>query len=126
MSRVTELWCGKTDDTRPPPRVCLRVFLRFNGTCQCGCGRRIRPGEAWQLDHVDALINGGRNDESNLQPLLTEHHKNKTRADVAEKSKTASKRMAHLGIKPRQSRPMPGSKASGLRKKFNGQVERRT
>lgn len=35
MSRVTELWCGKTDDTKAPPRVCLRVFLRFNGTYMC-------------------------------------------------------------------------------------------
>lgn len=112
MSRVTELWCGKTDDTKAPPRVCLRVFLRFNGTCQCGCGRRIRPGEKWQLDHVDALINGGRNDESNLQPLLVEHHKNKTRADVAQKAATYRKRVKHHGIK-RAGRTIPGRRFNG-------------
>lgn len=125
MSRVTELWCGKTDDSRPPPRVALRIFERFNGKCAC-CGRKIQPGEKWQLDHVEALINGGSNSEGNLQPLLTEHHKNKTRADVAEKAVTARKRSAHLGIKRRQSRPMPGSKASGWKRKFDGTVERRT
>lgn len=112
MSRVTELWIGKTDDSRPPPRVTLRVFLRFNGTCQCGCTRKIRPGEAWQLDHVDALINGGRNDESNLQPLLVEHHRNKTRADVAQKAATYRKRSKHIGIK-RAGRTIPGRKFDG-------------
>lgn len=112
MSRVTELWVSKTDDTKAPPRVCLRVFLRFNGTCQCGCLRKIHPGEKWQLDHVDALINGGINAESNLQPLLTEHHKNKTRDDVAQKAATYRKRSKHLGVK-RTGRTIPGRKFDG-------------
>lgn len=110
--RVTELWCGKNDDTRPPDRVRARVFLRFNGACQCGCMRKIRPGEKWQLDHVDALINGGRNDESNLQPLLVEHHLNKTRADVAMKSAAYRKRSKHIGIK-RAGRTIPGRRFNG-------------
>lgn len=122
---IAELWVGKTDDSQAPARVRLRIFVRYDGRCGC-CLRKIRPGEKWQLDHVDALINGGRNDESNLQPLLVEHHRNKTRADVAQKATTYRKRSKHIGIKPRKSRPMPGSKASGLRKRMNGQVERRT
>jgi 5-methylcytosine-specific restriction protein A len=111
MSRVTELWHGKTDDSRAPPRVALRVFERFNGKCAC-CGRKIQPGEKWQLDHVEALINGGRNNESNLQPLLEEHHKNKSRADVAQKSSTYRKRSKHLGIK-RTGRTIAGRKFDG-------------
>lgn len=66
MSRQTDEWIGKTDDTKPPPRVYLRRFLKFDGRCQCGCGRLIRPTEQWQLDHAIALINGGENRESNL------------------------------------------------------------
>lgn len=112
MSRQTAFWFGLTDDAKPPPRVYLRVFVKFDGKCQCGCNRKIAPGEHWQLDHVVALINGGSNSESNLQPLITEHHKNKTRADMAEKSRTYRKRAKHLGIK-RSGRTIPGRRFSG-------------
>jgi 5-methylcytosine-specific restriction endonuclease McrA len=113
MSRMLHAyWFGATDDAKAPPRVHLRVFVKFDGKCQCGCNRKIAPGEAWQLDHVVALINGGSNSEGNLQPLLTEHHKNKTRVDVAEKAKTYAKRSKHLGIK-RTGRTIPGRRFDG-------------
>lgn len=124
MSRKTDEWIGKTDDTKPPPRVYLRVFLKFNGRCQCGCNRLIRPTEQWQLDHVVALINGGENRERNLRPLLTDHHQAKTRADVAEKAMAYRKQVKHLGIR-RKRNPIPGSRASGWRKRMDGTVERR-
>lgn len=112
MSRELPEWRGRTDDTRPPQRVCLRVFLLYDGRCQCGCNRKIAPGEKWQLDHATALINGGENCESNLRPLLTEHHANKTTADVAEKSRTYKRRKRHLGIK-RASKTIPGRRFNG-------------
>jgi hypothetical protein len=111
MRKLPE-WIGKSDDTKPPPRVMLRVFLYFNGRCQCGCKRDISPSEKWQLDHIDALINGGENSEYNLQPLLVEHHRNKTGMDVAEKSKTYRKRSKHVGIK-RAKRTIPGRRFNG-------------
>ena len=123
--RAVEEWIGKKSDAAIPPRVKLRIFLRFNGCCQCGCGRRIVSGEPWQADHVTALINGGQHRESNLQPLLTEHHKNKTKEDVAEKSVTYRKRLKHHGLKKPKGRPIPGSKRSGLRKKMDGTVVKR-
>lgn len=105
MARSTQEWQGKTDDAAIPPRVRLRVFLNFNGRCQCGCSRTIRPGEAWDCDHIAALINGGKHRESNLHPMLREHHKAKTKQDVIEKSKTYRKRAANIGIrKPRSIR----------------------
>ena len=122
---IRDRWRGKTDDTKAPPRVCLRIFLRHDGRCSC-CNRRIGPTEQWQLDHIVALINGGENRETNLQPLLTEHHRTKTRKDIAEKALSYRKRVKHLGIKRAKSRPMPGSKASGIRKRMDGTVERRT
>lgn len=125
MSRQTEEWIGATDDSRPPPRVFLRIFLKHDGRCACGCNRKIAPGEHWQLDHIVALINGGENRETNLQPLLTEHHANKTKADVAQKSQTYRKRLSHHGIRAKSSRPMPGSRASGWKRKLDGTVERR-
>ena len=124
MTRAVTEWIGRSDDAKIPDRVLLRVFLAFDGRCQCGCGRRIVSGERWQCDHKVALINGGKHRESNLQPVLTEHHKNKTRDDVAIKAKTYRKRKAHYGIRKSRN-PMPGSRASGWRRRMDGRVERR-
>lgn len=97
MRSVPE-WIGKTDDTRPPPHVRARIFETHWGKCHVS-GRRINPGEAWDVDHVVALCNGGENRESNMAPVLREVHKAKTAVDVAEKSRVARKRQKFLGIK---------------------------
>lgn len=113
MSRSTEEWIGKTDDSDPPPRVRLRVFLRYDGKCQGGCGRKIVSGERWVCDHKQAVINDGENCESNLQPICDWCDKKvKTPADVAEKSATYEKRLAHYGIK-RSKRTIPGRRFNG-------------
>lgn len=96
--RTRVLWVANTDDDPIPPRVKLRIFEKFDGRCAC-CGRKIRAGERWELDHIVALINGGAHEEANLQPLLTEHHKNKTKADIAQKSKSYEKRRKHVGVR---------------------------
>lgn len=125
MPRQLKEWVGKTDDTKVPPRVRVRVFDRYGGRCQCGCSREIKSGEAWDCEDTVAIINGGERRESNLKPWLREHHKVKTAADVAEKSKVYRKRVKHLGIKAGKGRPIPGSIASGIRKRMDGTVERR-
>lgn len=124
MTRSTDEWIGKTDDSAIPPRVRLRVFEAHGGICHLS-GRRIQAGEPWDCDHVVALINGGQHRESNLAPALRDKHREKTALDVREKSIVRLKRMKSLGIAPKKSRPMPGSKASGFRKRMNGEVERR-
>ena len=123
MSRSTAEWIAKHDDQAIPPRVRARKFLAVDGVCT-HCCRKIRPGDKWQLDHKVALINGGEHRESNLQLLCDWCHAKKTRRDVAEKAVTARKRQANLGIR-KTRRPMPGSKASGWRKRMDGTVERR-
>jgi 5-methylcytosine-specific restriction protein A len=120
MSRELPEWIAKRPDDSVPPRVRVRVFERYGGRCQCGCNRLIRPGEKWDCEDTIALINGGERRESNLKPWLTEHHKIKTKADLAEKSKVYRKKSAHLGIKPKTSRPMPGSRASNIKMKIGG------
>ena len=116
--RTVKEWIGKTPDSKPPPRVRLRVFERDNGVCHIS-GRKIQSGDAWDLDHVIALINwtgeGHGNRESNLAPVLRDKHREKTRADVALKSKAATVRKKHLGIKARKSRGFDGWR------KFNGE-----
>lgn len=100
MGRAVAEWIGKTDDTIPPPRVCLRIFNRCEERCM-GCSRKVGNGLRYAFDHIKALINGGENRESNIQILCEECHKKKTRVDVAEKARVNRIRSKHLGIKPK-------------------------
>lgn len=59
MSRSTPEWIGKTDDETPPLRVRLRVFEAYGGKCYL-TGRKIMPGDEWDLDHKIALCNGAQ------------------------------------------------------------------
>lgn len=125
MTRAVEEWIGKTDDTPVPPRVRIRVFLKFGGICQ-ECTLRI-VGKRWICDHRKAIINGGENRESNLGPIHESCDKTKTAADVAEKSKIYHKTAKHIGVSLRKGPPMSGSRASGIKFKINGPpVDRRT
>lgn len=103
MPRALPEWVGSSPDSAIPPRVRLRIFERYDGRCACGCNRKIMVGEKWDCEDEIAIINGGERRESNLRPFLTEHHKAKTAADVAIKSKTYRVRSRHLGIKRKSS-----------------------
>lgn len=124
MRSVPE-WRGSTPDAAIPPRVRLRVWDKFGGVCQCGCNRKIVTGERWECDHRRALITGGEHVESNLQPMLVEHHKRKTKDDIAIKTYNYKRRLAHAGIKRRKSRPMPGSRDSSWKITFGRGAVRR-
>jgi hypothetical protein len=101
------------------------VLLKYNGHC-AGCGVKITAGVPWDADHIRSLINGGENRESNFQPLCRKTcHKTKTKADTAEKAAIYKKRLSNYGLKKPKGRPMPGSKASGFKKKLDGSVVRR-
>jgi 5-methylcytosine-specific restriction protein A len=114
MARSNDEWFARNKDgtynhkSEVPQRVKLRVKSRANDCCQI-CGVRIRQGGG-HVDHIEALVfstdNRPLNRESNLQYLCTNHHKEKTAGDVAQKSREA-KTQAHLagfkspGRKPR-------------------------
>lgn len=100
--RSTDEWIGKDADTPPPPRVRVRVFERYGGKCYLS-GRKIMAGDKWEIEHIVALINGGQNREKNLAPALADKHKEKTREDMALKSKIARVQKKHLGLKPKTS-----------------------
>ena len=112
MTREVPLWVGKTPDSQVPARVRLRVFEAHGGRCWIS-GRKIMPGEAWELDHRIALINGGTHSEDNLAPALKAAHRAKTDADLRTKSKIARVRKKHLGLIPKgwgkRSRKMNGT-----------------
>lgn len=122
VTRALPEWIAKHDDEAIPQRVQLRIYTRANGMC-VKCGRPLRKGH-WACDHITALINGGQHRESNLQALcISPCHSDKNKQDVAEKAATYRVRLKETGIKKSRN-PMPGSKASGIRKRMNGDVER--
>ena len=100
MSRSLPEWIGKTPDSAIPPRVKLRVWERCEGKCAL-TGRKLRPGDAYEFDHILALANGGEHREANLQLVCSAAHKEKTRSDVALKSKTARIALKHRGQWPK-------------------------
>lgn len=107
MARTVSEWIGKTDNTPIPPRVKARIFAREKGICYLS-GRKIAAGEPVQYDHVIALINGGKNCESNIKLALADKHKIKTKDDLAEKAKVASVAKKYIGaIAPKQPIPAP-------------------
>jgi 5-methylcytosine-specific restriction enzyme A len=93
--RAVPEWIGSSPDAKVPDRVQLRIWEREGGRCWIS-GRKIMPGEPWDLDHKIALINGGEHRESNLFPALRNKHREKTKADVAEKAATARVRKKHV------------------------------
>lgn len=123
MARSTPEWVGRTDDERPPPRVRVRVFQAHGGVCHLS-GRKIIPGEPWELDHIKALTLGGENRETNLAPALRDKHKVKTAEDVKLKSEAYQKQAKHLGVKHKK-KPMNGSRLSPWKRKMDGTTERR-
>lgn len=125
MSRSTDEWIGKHDDAAIPLRVKERV-ARASGDLCVKCDRKVGEKLRPEFDHVTPLILGGQNRESNIQLLCHECHGAKTKLDVKLKAKVARVRTKlSLGIKTAKGRPMPGSRASGLRKRMDGTVERR-
>lgn len=104
-ARSNKEWIGKTPDQRAPDYVRLRVFNRFEGRCYLS-GKKIRPGDAWDLEHVKALCNGGENRESNFAPAFHgKVHQKKTANDRAIKARTDSIQKRQFGIKKRGSIP---------------------
>jgi 5-methylcytosine-specific restriction enzyme A len=103
----------------------LALFLAAKGQCQA-CRWHLRPGTAWEVDHIIPLGLGGRDEVSNLQVLCVPCHSGKTRRrDVPAIAKSARARARHLGA-VRSRRPMPCGKTSRWKKTIDGRVVERS
>jgi 5-methylcytosine-specific restriction endonuclease McrA len=123
--RTVPEWIASDDDKRIPSRVGARIFERCNGRC-VKCTRKVGHGLLrFVFDHVIALCNGGGHQETNLQVLCEECHKQKTRTDVAEKAKTYAVKIKDIGGLKEPSRAWPCGRNSPYRKKITGKVVRR-
>lgn len=102
----------------------MEAFVRSKGKCEVpGCNRKIFSGA--EYDHATPCAVGGTNDISNCIVTCPSCHSRKTNTkDKPEIAKTVRIIKKRAGIKPRKGPPLPGTKASGLRKRMSGQVER--
>ena len=99
------------------------IFHRWTGQCHL-CGGRITAGERWDVEHVIPLAQGGADEGDNLRPAHTKCHAVKTRDDATNTARAKRREAIHVGAKAPSRNPLPGSKASGIRKRMNGKVER--
>lgn len=104
-------------------KVKVEAFKRAGGNCE-GCTVRLSVGK-FAYDHIIPDQLGGEPTIENCRVLCSACHGVKTfTADVPAIAKAKRREAKHLGAK-RTSRPMPGSRASGISKRFDGTVVRR-
>lgn len=95
------------------------VFRDNGGVCYL-CGRKVAPGEDWQVEHPLAVALNGPQDLASLKVVHVDCHKPKTAEDIRRIRKADRNAKRAAGIKKRSR--MPGSKDSRWRKKVNGEV----
>ncbi len=102
----------------------LKAWLRCNGLCE-GCGIKLGIGKH-EFHHDKECTFGGDADLGNCVVLCLVCHRSITSGQAKVVAKSNMQRNKHIGIRRKpKGRPMPGTKASGLRKKMDGSVERR-
>lgn len=114
--------------TEFPQSVRKAAFRRCcrNGMPHCEtCGIELRSGNII-YEHVDPDGLGGEPTIENCKVHCRNCAKTKTVTEDNPRMAKADRVLKKaFGLKARVSRPMPGSRASGLKKKMNGTVERR-
>lgn len=116
-------WIGTSPDSKVPPHVRLRVFERCGGVCHI-TGRKIRPGERWELEHISPLADGGEHRETNMAPALDWAHKQKTAGEAKARAKVRAIKRKHLGMKESRN-PIPGSRATKWKRTLDGRTVER-
>ena len=102
----------------------VRIFNSHNGICHI-CNGKIQVGERWEVSHPRPLEMGGEDEDSNRAPAHYRCHRTLTATqDIPQIAKAKRREARNIGAH-RSSRPMPGSRASGLRKRMDGTVEKR-
>lgn len=59
-----------------------KLLKRQKGKCP-HCGLHFKPGDIWEIDHINPKANGGRNTMDNFQLLHRHCHDSKTKEDLA-------------------------------------------
>lgn len=110
MARSVKEWIAKHDDQKVPASVRQRVYEKHKGICYLSA--LTIKGQAWDLDHITPLKDGGEHRENNLAPTLKKYHKLKTAREAAERVKTERTKQKHSGAR----RPKQSLKSRGFEK----------
>ena len=100
----------------------VRIFDRHVGICHlCKLPINATIGEAWHVEHVKPLWEGGKDDETNMSPAHIDCHSAKSREEAKPRAKTIRQRAAHIGVRimparPIQSAPMPISERTAAKR----------
>jgi 5-methylcytosine-specific restriction protein A len=98
------------------------IFKRCEARCHI-CQGRINTGDPWDVEHIIPLALGGDDYGDNLAPAHRRCHEEKTKQDATNTARAKRREAKHLGAR-KSARPLPGSRASGIRKRMSGKVER--
>ena len=104
---MTVQFLAPTKRKKVSQKEAARLFLHHNGIC-CNCLTQIRAGEAWFIEHPEALVLGGADDDDNRRPA---HVKCKAKKDAADAA-ARSERDRHI-TKGWQREGTPKRKLSG-------------
>lgn len=119
-------WRLPEDRNRLTRKQIADLFLAQDGKCKI-CGQRLLVKGHLPVEfideHLDPLSMGGTNDLSNRALVCKPCAKVKTSAEAPIRAKSNRIRDKHIGAMKTKSRPMLGTRASGLRKRWNGTVE---
>lgn len=111
MARTVDEWIGKTDDS-PPSEACKRrIVAKQDGRCAL-TSREFTPKDQPQFDHKVPLWLGGENRESNLQAIIDDAHKAKTKAEAKVRAQVNARQSSHLGLKAGSKRKIPSAPKS--------------
>ena len=102
----------------------LAIFERCGGVCHI-CGGKVTPGEAWDVEHIVPLAQGGDDEGDNLAPAHKGCHAGKTAQDASDTARAKRRQAKHLGAKAPSRAVVPGSKRSPWKKRLDGSVVRR-
>lgn len=106
MPRSVKEWIGDSDDSVPPKSCKLRILDRQDRKCAI-TGKEFTAKEKPQFDHIVPLWLGGKNRESNLQAILGEPHKRKTKAEATVRGKVKANTAKQLLERKPKGRPFP-------------------
>lgn len=82
---MTVQFLAPTKRKKISKREAARLFLLHNGIC-ANCGRQIRPGEPWFIEHPDALVLGGPDTDDNRRPAHVACKAEKDASDAASRA----------------------------------------
>ncbi len=95
--------------------------MRQGGKCALS-GKKFRPGETPEFDHVVRLADGGENRESNIQAIMRASHKEKSKAEAKAAAPVKKRAMTHLDIKDKPKAPPLTSRNDLARPKTESKI----